>query len=123
MIEDNSQAAVGKSTDITVSGLIHTYRITNVSVQAAGMVKPFDRTISVILGDKDIGGIRTGACDRKTIKRRRTCEVTGNIEAIRASNCDSICAISLISDSTSASARPKIVTARIVLGNKGVTQP
>ena len=65
MIEDNSQAAIGKSTDITVSSLINTYRITNVSVQAAGMVKPFDHTISVILGDKDIGSIRTGACEER----------------------------------------------------------
>jgi len=46
------------------------------------MVKPLDNAISVIFGQKDIGGIRTGACDRKAIKCRGTREVTGNIEAV-----------------------------------------
>ena len=50
MIEHDSWAAVGKSTDITVSGLINTYRVTNVSMCATGMVKPFDNTVRVVLG-------------------------------------------------------------------------
>ena len=113
MIEHDSWAAVGKSTDVTVSGLIHTYRVTNISIRAAGMVKPFDNTISVILCEKDIGRVRAGACNRKAIKCRHTCKFTGNIEAIRSVSGDGIRAIGPVSDSTSPSVRPKVVTIRI----------
>ena len=98
MIEHDSWAAVGKSTDVTVSGLIHTYRVTNISIRAAGMVKPFDNTISVILCEKDIGRVRAGACNRKAIKCRHTCKFTGNIEAIRSVSGDGIRAIGPVSD-------------------------
>ena len=110
MIEHNSRTAIGKSTDITIAGLINTYRVTNVSMDAAAMMKPFDNAISVIFGQKNIGGVRTGACDRQIIKRRRTRKVTSNIEAIRAISCDGVRAVSLVSDGASPSARPKVVT-------------
>jgi hypothetical protein len=71
-------------------------------MDTAAMVKPFNCTIRVIFGNKDIGSIWTGACDRKTIKRRRARKITGNIEAVSAINCDGICAIRLVADSTSA---------------------
>src|SRR6476660_7848618 len=61
VIEYNSRSAIGKSTDITVARLINTYRVTNVSMDAATMVKPLDNAISVILCEKDIGSIRAGA--------------------------------------------------------------
>ena len=86
------------------------------------MVKPFDNTISVILCEKDIGRVRAGACNRKAIKCRHTCKFTGNIEAISSVSGDGIRAIGLVSDSTSPSVRPKIVTIRIILGNEGIAQ-
>ena len=82
VIEHNSRSAIGKSTDITVARLINTYRVTNVSMDAATMVKPLDNAISIIFGEKDVGGVRAGACHRKVIKRRCTRKFTGNIEAV-----------------------------------------
>ena len=58
VIEHDSWAAVGESTDITISELINTYRVTNISIRAAGMVEPFDNTISVVLCEKDIGRVQ-----------------------------------------------------------------
>src|SRR5689334_10167191 len=82
VIERNSRSVIGKSTDITVARLINTYRVTNVSMDAATMVKPLDNAISIIFGQKDVGGVRAGACYRKVIKRRCTRKFTGNIEAV-----------------------------------------
>jgi hypothetical protein len=50
VIKHNSCAAVSKSTDITVSSLINTYRVTNVSMDAAAVVEPLDSAISIVLG-------------------------------------------------------------------------
>jgi len=82
VIEHNSRSAIGKSTDITVARLIDTYRVTNVSMDAATMMKPLDNAIRVRFVEKDVGGVRAGTCHRKVIKRRCTRKFTGNIEAV-----------------------------------------
>lgn len=50
VIEHNSCTAIGKATDITVAGLVNTYRVTDVSMDATAMVKPLDNAISAIFG-------------------------------------------------------------------------